>query len=148
MKTFFRRKKYTSSYFLFFRRFEIFCFFLSENPDIEGGKDLLKEIIPFYTHSTAILPPLSILKKKSIFFRRKPIYFSKKTQILNVLRTFTISIAFYGKFATIWWKKLTFRHVANRCWFVYASSIGKHRVKKRTYLRGRFCFPYFQYGSK
>ena len=28
----------------------------------------------------------------------------------------------------------------NRCWLVYASSIGKHRVKKRTYLRGRFCF--------
>ena len=31
---------------------------------------------------------------------------------------------------------------------MYASSIGKHRIKKRTYLRGRFCFPYFQYGAK
>ena len=25
-------------------------------------------------------------------------------------------------------------------WLVHASSIGKHRVKKRTYLRGRLCF--------
>ena len=40
-------------------------------------------------------------------------------------------------------KKLTFRPVNNRCWFVYASSIDKHRVKKRTYLRGRFSFHIF-----
>ena len=36
----------------------------------------------------------------------------------------------------------------NGFWLVYASSIGKHRVKKRTYLRERFCFPFFQYGAK
>ena len=41
-------------------------------------------------------------KKFKIFFE-KPIYFSKKNrQILNVLRILTISVAFYGKFATIY----------------------------------------------
>ena len=39
-------------------------------------------------------------------------------------------------------------HSNSRCWLVYASSIGKHRVKKRSYLGGRFCFPDFQYGAK
>ena len=48
---------------------------------------------------------------------------------MNVFRNLTISVAFYGKFATIWWKK-NFSHVNNRCWLVYASSIGKHLVKK------------------
>ena len=129
-------------------------------------------------HSEAILLPLEILKKFKTFFR-KTINFFKKTQILNVLRIFTISVAFYEKFATCsnfrknsnffsknpsilfkkpnferfeksycfsrilrqlcynWMKKI---HLNNRCWLFYASSIGKHRVKKRTYLRVRFCF--------
>ena len=38
-------------------------------------------------------------------FFEKPIYFFKKTQILNVLRNFTISVAF----AIIWWKKIQTR---------------------------------------
>ena len=37
-----------------------------------------------------------------------------------------------------------FRHVNNRCWLVYGSSIGKHRVKKRTRLRRQFCFHIFK----
>ena len=37
-----------------------------------------------------------------------------------------------------------FRHVNNRCWLVYASSIGKHQVKKRTCLRRKFCFHLLQ----
>ena len=47
------------------------------------------------------MPPLSILEK--IHFK-KNIYFSKKPQILTVLRILANAIAFYGKFATIWWK--------------------------------------------
>ena len=37
-------------------------------------------------------------------------------------------------------KNLTVKHVNNQYWLVYASLIGKPRVKKWTYLRGRFCF--------
>ena len=60
------------------------------------------KIIPFDTHSTANLPPLSILKKK--IFQKNPSIFPKKSQFLNVSRILTISVAFYGKFATIWSK--------------------------------------------
>ena len=40
-------------------------------------------------HSTANLPPLAILNKSQAFFE-KPIYISKKTQILNVSKDLTI----------------------------------------------------------
>ena len=43
--------------------------------------------------------------------------FLKKNQILNVLRNLTISVVFFGKFGTIWWKEFTFGNVNNcRCW--------------------------------
>ena len=54
-------------------------------------------------HSTANLPPLAILKKNQVFVGEKTsIFFSKNTQILNVLANLTISVAFYYKFAHIW----------------------------------------------
>ena len=40
------------------------------------------------------------------------------------------------------------RHVSNQCWLIYARSVGKHRVKRLTFLRGRFCVTYFQNGAK
>ena len=67
----------------------------------------LREIIPFDTHSTANLLPLGILKK--VFFRKKPIFFEN---VPNVLRNPNKSVAFYGKFVTIWLKNnFTFRSV-------------------------------------
>ena len=44
--------------------------------------------------------PLAILKKIRTFFRKTHLFFFKKTQFLNVFRNFTVSVAFYGKFAT------------------------------------------------
>ena len=122
-----------------------FLFFLPDKPHNEGWKHIFRK----YYHIIRILQQIYYFSdfKKFNFFRKTHLLF-EKPQLLSVLRIFLISVAFYGKFATIWWKKLTFKHVNNRCWLVYASSIGKHRVKKRTYLRGRFCFPYSQYGAK
>ena len=40
-------------------------------------------------HSTANLPSSGISKKFKVFSKKKPSIFSKKTQISNVLRTFT-----------------------------------------------------------
>ena len=99
-------------------------------------------MIPFDTHSRATLKPLSILKKKSSFFLKKPIYFSKKSQILNVLRILTIPVAFYSKFPTIWSKKNS-RSVAwtnlpmwrERNWQAW----GK-KTSEIAHLRRRFCF--------
>ena len=56
------------------------------------------KILLFQSHFTAKLLPLAILKKFKIFFRKSHLFFYKKNQFLNVLRTFTILVAFYGKF--------------------------------------------------
>ena len=66
-------------------------------------------------------------------------FFCKETQILDVLRN-SISVPFYRKFATIFWKKMTFEHVNNRCWLVYASSIGSYRAKNGPIWEENFAF--------
>ena len=38
---------------------------------------------------------------------------------------------------------MTFRHVNNRCWLVYASSFGKQRVKKTHLIEEDFAFHIF-----
>ena len=58
------------------------------------------EILLFQSDFTASLLPLAILKKFIIFFRESHLFYWKKAQFLIVLRKFTISVAFYGKFAT------------------------------------------------
>ena len=76
--------------------------FFSKNPSI-----LLKKAqfltfwanLPFESHFTANLLPWRFWKN-SDFFSKNPSIFLKKTQTLNVLRKFTISVAFYIKFAT------------------------------------------------
>ena len=57
-------------------------------------------ILIFRTLSTSILLPLAICKE-TMFYYWKIQLFQKKKQILHVLRIFTTSVAFYGKFATI-----------------------------------------------
>ena len=104
-----------------------------------------QEQIPFETHSRKNLPHLAILKNFKIFLRKKPIYFSKKHQILNVLRILCIPIAFYGKFATIWWKNnFTFRCEHNcRCWRERKwQTSGKKNFSKSTFER-KILLPYF-----
>ena len=67
-------------------------------------------MIPFETHSRKNLPRLAILKNFKNFFQKTHLFF-QKTQILNVLRILSFPVAFYGKFATIQWKKI---HVQTR----------------------------------
>ena len=91
---------------------------------------------------------LSDFIKKCKFFFENPIFFNRKALILNVFGNFTNSVALYGKFATIWLTKLTFKHVNNRCWLVYASSIGKHRVKNAPIWEDDFAFHIFKMAQK
>ena len=51
----------------------------------------------FYTHSTANLPPLLILKIKSTFLSEEPMFFQKISNFV-----LTISVPFYGNFTVIW----------------------------------------------
>ena len=73
---------------------------------------------------------LIFCRKIQIFFSKTLSIFSEKPQILNVLRNLTISVAFYDKFATIWWKKNWHSDTSTTDVGSFsASSIGKHRVK-------------------
>ena len=58
-----------------------------------------REILNFQSHSMTILPSLAIFKF-SCFLWKDSFNFLYKNQILNVSRTFTISVAFYSKLAT------------------------------------------------
>ena len=66
-------------------------------------------------------------EKNQVFFSKNLSIFWEKTQILNVSRNLTILVAFYGKLAIIWSKKLHVqkREQACRCGM---NTIGKHRV--------------------
>ena len=90
-----------------------------------GRKRHFIESISFDTHSTANLPTYAILKKLVLFSKKKHLFFFKKTRISNVFRNLTISIAFYGEFAKVWWKK----NSRSETWTNIVKAIGKHRVK-------------------
>ena len=47
----------------------------------------------------------SIFEKNQGFLSKRPISFSIKPQILDVLWTYNTVVAFYGNFATILWKQ-------------------------------------------
>ena len=77
--------------------------FFSKNPSVFQAKPkilTLGEILLFPSHCAAYLLPSAIAKKLNIFFRKSHLFF-KKSQILNVSRNLTISVALYGKFATL-----------------------------------------------
>ena len=91
IKTLFFQKN--SSYTFYFLQIYFFLIF-GKRIHNWGGK----EIISFATHSKL----LRILKKNCNFFLKNP-SFIQKTQILYILRSLTISVAFYGQFVIIWW---------------------------------------------
>ena len=57
--------------------------------------------MPFDTHSKANLQTVAISKEFKTFFRKTRLFSNKKPKILNVWRNLTISVAFYGTFATL-----------------------------------------------
>ena len=97
-------------------------------------------------NSTAILVP-SVIFKNSRFFFEKPIYFFKKKferfenscYFSRILRQTCYNLM---KKIAIQTRKKTDVGTFTR------AQLAKIGLKKRTYFRGRFCFPYFQYGAK
>ena len=137
----------SSSYSLIFQRSKFSVFFCHINFILRAEKTFLRNITIWYAFYSKFTT-FNDFKKFKIFFE-KPICCLKKNpkfwtfwEILLIQSHSTANLLNFDE------KKLTFIHVNNRCWLVYASSTGQHRVKKRTFLRGRFCFPYFQYGAK
>ena len=64
-----------------------------------------REKLLFQSHSTPTFLPLATFKKNHFFSWKTLCFFFKKTQTLHVLRNFTISVAFYGKFSTFNFKR-------------------------------------------
>ena len=100
MKTFSPRKKntkkHTSSYFLIFLMFKVFC---HKNFIMRAEKTFIKNITirhAFYSKFATF----------SDFFSKNPSIFPKKNSNFVRFENFTISVAFYGNLATIWWKKI------------------------------------------
>ena len=58
---------------------------------------------------------------------------------MNVLRNLTISVAFYGKFVVIWWKKTQVKKREQTA-DVGVKAIGQHRVKKNVPFERKILF--------
>ena len=129
MKTFFLEKTlFLHHSFLIFPTFKVFCF-SSKNLIIKAEKTFLRNIT-IWSAFCGKIATLSDFEKKSSFFSKNPSIFSKNTQILNILRNLNISVAFYGKFATIWYKKIHVQKREKTC-RCGVNPIGKHRAKKK-----------------
>ena len=129
MKAFFLSKYFvSSSYFLTSPTLNFFLF-LPKNLKNKVERHFLEKI-PFETHSRKKLPQVAIVKKNFKVFSNKPNYFSEKPPNFERLRILTIPVAFYSKFATIWWKN-NFRFRREQNADVGVNAIGKHQVKKR-----------------
>ena len=88
-------------------------YFVSKNPCISWKRTKLRnfwEILLSQSHFAANLLHLSIMKNIRIFRWKIHLLFFEQTQILQVLRIFTISVAIYSKSSTFhfwrFWKKL------------------------------------------
>ena len=138
MKAFFQN----TLFFIISSNFPNFNFFLiSSQKNLKNKVERhFKEILPFEKHSRKSSPFAisSDFRKFQVFFRKKRLFFQKKPHILNVLTNIlSFPVAFYGKFVRVWWKKFD---VQNEPTSFLSELNWQTAGKKRTYLRGRFCF--------
>ena len=110
------------SFFIIFSNFSNFkiFWFLPKNFIIKAETIFLRKTIPIDTQSTVTFPPLAILKNSS-FSRKKIHLFFQKNPNFDRFENLTVSVAFYSKCFTIWWKT-----------WINVNAIGKHRVEKRS----------------
>ena len=90
---FFSRKHFCSILFSIFSsiRFFLLLFFRQKYSKL-GWASCFWELIPYQTKSTMILPPLAILKRIMFLFQKNYLFFRKKKQILNILRSTIFSV--------------------------------------------------------
>ena len=99
------------------------------------------KMVPIDTLSAKGYLNQGFLKKNSWLFFEKTDVFSKKTQLSFVLVNLTISVAFYGKYATIWGKKFHFQKHGQKSFNVNA--IGTHQIRKNVPFERKIFPPYF-----
>ena len=90
----------SSSNFLIFPLLNIW--FLQKNLTMKVEKTFSNDIIQYAFYSKS--PTFTDFEKRIRFlFEKTQLFFQKRTNFRTYLRNLTISVAFYGKFATIWW---------------------------------------------
>ena len=145
IKTLFFEKKRFFFIFSSFPNVQRFLFFFAEkNPIMRAQKnhfDLIRILQIYY---------LKRSRKYSIFFFEKLISFSRKTPNFERFEKWYYFSRILGQSCYNLMKKkfdikTRERPMLARLTRAQLANIG---LKKRTYLRGRFFFPYFQYGAK
>ena len=117
-KRFFSRKKDSFIMFSFFSKLKSFLIFCQKNLQIRAEITISRNNAIWYAFHSKFAT-FSHFEKFNFFFRKIHLFFFKKTQSLNVLRNFTILVAFYGKFSKIWWKR-----------FFTLRKMNEHRLKR------------------
>ena len=132
---FFSRKKHSFVMSSNISQVEIFLIFSAKNFIIRAEKTFLRNHTIRYAFYSKFAT-LSVLKKIQDFFGKTHLFF-RKTQILNVLRNLTISVALYGNFAIQWWK-----FSCSETWTNIVNANGRHRVKNAPF-EWNILLPYF-----
>ena len=128
---------------VFFHRFSNFStvkslWFLAEKKLTKNRVDNFEkhQNITFKTYSLKKLQQLAFLREETLFFSKTQ-QFLQKSQKMSVLRKIIFNVAVCGKFATIWFKKITFRNAEEHRW--RWTQLVKVGYNKRTLLNKQTC---------
>ena len=94
-----KKNTFSSSYFSNVQSFLVL--FCQINLIMRAENKFLRNITILYAFYSKFTNFSDFLKNQDFLSKNQYIFFLKKKQALNVLRNFIISVAFYGKFATI-----------------------------------------------
>ena len=145
MKTIFPRKTNTFIIFSNFFNVQGFLIFSPKKPHNDGGKDICKK---YDTQCTENLLPLAIFQKFKIFLEKR-IYFLREPKFRTFCEILLFQFHSTANLPQFDEKKFDFQ-TSEQATLAHSrrAQLANIALKKRTYLRGRFCFPYFQYGAK
>ena len=142
----FLKKTFSSSYFLNFPTFKVYCFFCQINLIMRAEKTFLRNITIWYAFYSKFATLSDLIKIQN---------FSKNPSILWKNPNFERFEKFYD-FSRIlrqgcynWMQKIDIQTREQPMLARLRELNRQTSGKKRTYLRGRFCFPYSkEYGTK
>ena len=137
-------KKFFFIIFSNFSNVQKLLIFWQKNLIVTAEKKLLGYITVWYAFyskfatSTDFEKTQGFSRKADLFFNKNPKFWKLWEILLFQLLSAANLLPFDEKIIS-----RSVKHVNNRCWLVYESSIGEDRIRKRTYFRGRFCFHIF-----
>ena len=106
------------------------------------------EILLFQSHSTANLLLQRFLKNSRVFSQKTHLFFLKKNPNFERFEKFYCFSRILRQICYNLMKKNWHSNTWTRVGSFTRAQLANIGEKERTYLRGRFCFPYFQHGAK